>query len=123
MNKETKEHLEGVRDTGDAICNAVQAEIDKLGFSNGISGPVLDDAEYVLSRDPLTGKNSLVGTWRNTSGQKCGEILFHVDGSFYAEYDVIRAHPRKRQWFVEGVTAWGNQSVIKTEPKLLPVIG
>jgi len=123
MNKDTQQHLEQVRATGQAICNAVKAEIEKLGLQEKINEPVLDEADYILSPDPLNGKNALVGTWRNIKGQKCGEILFHPDGTFYAEYDVVRPHPKKRQWFVEGITVWGNPSVVKSEPKLLPVVG
>ena len=123
MNTETRTHLEEVRQTGQTICEALCSEITKLGLPDSISMPVLDDADYILSPDPMNGKNSLVGTWRNDKGQKTGEILFHADGSFYAEYDVVRPHPKKQNWFVEGVTAWGNDSVVKAEPKLLPVVG
>lgn len=123
MNNNIREHLEKVRVTGNAICNAVQAEIDKLGLNTEIKSPVLDEADYILSPDSLSGKNTLMGTWRNNKGQKCGEILFNVDGTFYAEYDVIRVHPQKSQWFVEGIAVWGNESMVKSEPKLLPAIG
>lgn len=121
MNHETQQHLEDVRTTGQAVCVALCSEIEKLGLQNEIDMPVLDNAEYMLSPDPMDGKNALVGTWRNAKGQKTGEILFHADGTFYAEYDVVRPHPEKRNWFVEGITVWGNESVVKAEPKLLPV--
>lgn len=122
MNKDIQEHLETVRQTGEAVCDAVHREILKLGLQETVEEPKLDEAEYMLSPDPMNGKNSLKGTWRNVKGQKCGEIVFHADGTFYAEYDVVREHPTNRRWFVEGITAWGNDSVVKAEPKLLPVI-
>jgi hypothetical protein len=123
MNNDVIKQLEAVRVTGLAVCSAVQTEIDKLGFDQEIEGPLLDEADYLLSRDPMNGKNTLVGTWRNKKGQKCGEILFHADGTFYAEYDVVRTHPKKNQWFVEGIEAWGNKSIVKAEPKLIPAVG
>ena len=83
--------------------------------------PPLGEAEYWLDRDPASGEDSLVGIWRNPQGGKCGELLFHADGTFFAEYDVIRVHPRKPRWFVEAVTAWGRGNTIKSEPRLLPV--
>ncbi len=47
-------------------------------------------------------------------------MLFHADGSFFAEYDVIRDHPGDPRWFVEAVNAWGRGSDIRSEPRLLP---
>ena len=122
MNKEVQGHLESVRQTGEAVCNAVHQEIVKLGLQETVDEPRLDEAEYILSPDPMNGKNSLMGTWRNLKGQKCGEIVFHADGTFYAEYDVVKPHPTNSRWFVEGIAAWGNGSVVKAEPKLLPVV-
>jgi hypothetical protein len=51
----------------------------------------------------------------------CGTLLIHTDGSFFAEYDVIREHPRDTRWFVEVVTAWGRGGIIRFVPRLLPV--
>jgi hypothetical protein len=61
--------------------------------------------------------------WRRAQGLKCGELLFHADGSFFAEYDVIHVHARQPRWFVEVVTAWGRGSTLKSEARLLPAIG
>ncbi len=53
-------------------------------------------------------KNSVSATFNSNS-----------DGTFYAEYDVVKAHPAKTGFFVESVTAWGNAGQIKAETKLL----
>jgi len=59
--------------------------------------------------------------WFNaTNNQRLGRLQFNSDGSFYAEYDVLKPHPSKRQAFVESVTAWGKADAIKAEAKLLP---
>lgn len=105
-------------------------EICAAGLSLQAIDPDIKRAEYSLSRDPASGKDSLVGIWRDAKGHKQGEILFHADGSFFAEYDVIRQHPAKPKWFVEGVAVWGrigNKSErrtdnIKSELKLLPLV-
>jgi hypothetical protein len=47
------------------------------------------------------------------------EQALNSDGTFYAEYDVVKPHPEKAKWFVEGVTAWGKADQIKSEAKLL----
>jgi hypothetical protein len=107
-----------------AICSTLDNEIAKLGFPQGkVVIAAHTEAEYRLDRDPASGQDSLVGVWRNAQGHKCGELLFHADGSFFAEYDVIKVHPRKPRWFVEAVTAWGRGSLIRAEPRLLPVVG
>jgi len=117
-------HLESVRLLAQAICTTLDHEVTKLGFPAGkVVVAAHTDAEYRLERDPASGEDCLVGVWRNEEGYKCGELLFHADGSFFAEYDVIRVHPGKPHWFVEAVTAWGRGSVIKSEPRLLPMAG
>lgn len=106
-----------------AICRALEQEILKLGFASAslpIASPA--QAEYRLSRDPASGQDSLVGVWRNAQGGKCGELLFHADGSFFAEYDVVRVHPSRPTWFVEAVTAWGRGGTLRSEPRLLPLV-
>lgn len=113
--------IQQVRDISEKISAALVTEVLKLGLSAHCIDPDINRAKYTLSRDPGSGEDALIGIWRDQNGLKQGEILFHVDGSFYAEYDVISAHPEKPKWFVEGVIAWGRENLIKAEPKLLPV--
>jgi hypothetical protein len=105
------------------ICRRLDEEVRRLGFAHGEIGlGTPESAEYRLARDPAAGADSLVGTWRNRAGDKCGELLFHADGSFYAEHDVVRPHPGRSQWCVEAVTAWGRGSTIRAEARLLPAL-
>ncbi len=62
------------------------------------------------------------GTWRNPHGSRCGSLIINSDGSYYAEYDVLTPHPDKPAWFVEAVTAWGRDGVVKAEPRLLAAV-
>jgi hypothetical protein len=105
-----------------AIHAALLAELDKLGFIPGTI-TIADPAQvgYRLERDPASGEHSLVGEWRDPRGQKLGGLVFHQDGSFFVEHDVIRSHPRDDRWFVEAVNAWGRDFDIRAEPRLLPV--
>jgi hypothetical protein len=108
---------------GEAVCASLAAEIHKLGFP-AESLPMLPDydkAGFSLAKDPYSGLESLCGVWRDAQGFRLGEMKFHGDGSFYAEYDVVRQHPSKPLWFVESVLAWGRDGVIKSEAKLLEV--
>ncbi|MBV5273346.1 MAG: hypothetical protein JZU52_06790 [Lamprocystis purpurea] len=105
-----------------AIHAALLAELDKLGFIPGTI-TIADPAKvgYRLERDPASGEHSLVGEWRDPRGQKLGGLVFHEDGSFFVEHDVIRSHPRDDRWFVEAVNAWGRDFDIRAEPRLLPL--
>lgn len=117
------EHLEKVMDLGVAICTTMQKELSNAGVEgDDVQVAPVDQASFSLKEDPFTKQNTLEGLWRDARGNKKGEILFHGDGSFYAEYDVVRPHPTKPQWFIESVVAWGRGETIKSEMKLLPAV-
>jgi len=109
---------------GEEICGRLAAEIGKLGFAleNFPKLPVYDQAGFTTPKDPYSGVESICGVWRNAQGYRVGEITFHGDGSFYAEYDVGMPHPTNHRFFVESITAWGRENVIKAEAKLLPAL-
>ena len=122
MNVTVEQRMQEVRAVGESVCDALRHQVSKIGLPDDCIDPDISRAEYSLSRDPASGEDALIGIWRDLKGRKQGEILFHADGSFFAEYDVISAHPKKKQWFVEAVTAWGRDNNIKAEPKLLPLV-
>lgn len=123
MNTEVRQRYERVHALGVSVCDAMLTEVRRNGLPVTVINPVLERAQFDLNRDPSDGNYSLVGIWRDAHGNRQGEILFHHDGSFYAEYDVICEHPEKPKWFVEAVTAWGNRTKLRSELKLLPSIG
>ncbi len=105
-----------------SICQRLRDEINKLGFASVEIKhyPNYDEARFALVKDPYTGQNNLDCSWYDeVKNQRIGKLQFNSDGTFYAEYDVIKPHPGKTKWFVEGVSAWGNAESIKSEPKLL----
>jgi len=110
------------RPLAEAVCQRLREEIDKLGFAEGVVShyPRYDQARFELVKDPYTNSENLACHWFNaTNNQRLGRLQFNSDGSFYAEYDVLKSHPSKRQAFVESVTAWGKADAIKAEAKLL----
>lgn len=123
MNIAIEDHIELKRAFGIAICQRMSENIAKLGFpvESNIGTPVFDAAEFSLATDPFTQSQDLVGFWYNNSRQRIGQIKFHGDGSFYAEYDVVQLHPIKKQYFVEAINAWGKVDNIKSEAKLLEI--
>jgi hypothetical protein len=121
MSDPLTQRIEETASLAHAICRAMQEEVFKLGLGDvRVGDPGL--ALYRLSTDPASGQDSLLGEWRDHQGQKQGELTFHADGSFYAEYDVIRAHPKNGRLFVEAVNAWGRDSDIRAEPRIMPMV-
>ena len=118
-----QQRWEQVRDMGESICSALADEVKKIGLAEkAIATAPWQRARFELQRDPASGESSLVGTWRDASGQRGGSIIFHCDGSFFAEYDVVEPHPHDRRWFIEAVNAWGREDIIKAELRLLPAV-
>ena len=116
-----QERWEQVRALGESICNVLADEVAIIGLSEKACATApWERARFELQRDPASGQTSLVGIWRDTGGQRVGSIIFHCDGSFFAEYDVVAQHPTDQRWFVEAVNAWGKHDTIKAEPRLLP---
>ena len=116
------EHIAANRPLAEFICQRLADEINKLGFAATImqSYPHYREASFVLIKDPYTGRQNLACYWYDGSKiQRIGRLQFNSDGTFYAEYDVAKAHPRRPEWFVESVIAWGNAENIKSEAKLL----
>jgi len=114
---------EEVRQLGEKICWRMAEEVKKLGLtSQAETTAPWQRARFELVKDPSTGQASLSGVWSDKDGQRVGAIVFHCDGTFFAEYDVVQNHPVKPQWFVEAVQAWGKQDMIKAELRLLPTI-
>lgn len=121
MSADIRNHIETRRAFGHAVCRSIAENIARLGFplQTRIDLPSFDAADFTLVIDPYTQSEDLVGFWYNSRKQRIGQIKFHGDGSFYAEYDVIQPHPSKKNYFVEAINAWGKEDNIKTEAKLL----
>lgn len=122
MNELAAQRYTELADLAAEIGCRLRDEVEKLGFdAEAVSLLAPDAASYRLERDPSDGSHSLAGQWRDQRGNLCGRLLFHADGSFFVEQDVVRPHPRQPRWFVEAVSAWGRDGQIKSEARLLPI--
>lgn len=112
-----------LRPLGEQVCAALETEYRKLGFTSeqGL-GVKFDALEFALKRDPFSQQDSVEGTWLDQRRQRLGSLVFHADGTFFAEFDVVQPHPAKSRWFVEAVTAWGQGDEVKSEARLLPAV-
>lgn len=112
-----------LRPLGEQVCAALETEYRKLGFATEHGFEVDFEAlVFALKRDPYSQQDSVEGTWLDRQRQRLGSLVFHADGSFFAEYDVVKPHPVKPRWFVEAVTAWGRGNEVKSEARLLPAV-
>jgi len=108
---------------GQAVCAKIAQTIGRLGFpaESTPNPPEFKAAVFSLITDPYTQNQNLSGFWYNAQQQRIGQIRFNDEGGFYAEYDVVQAHPSKKGLFVEAINAWGNKDNIKSEAKLLDI--
>jgi hypothetical protein len=104
------------------IVRALQTEA--INFTAVGAAPKIELAQIHFTRviDPGNQLPGYQGVWRNARNDRCGELTFNSDNSFYAEYDLFCPHPRDVRWFVEMVTAWGRADTLRSEAKLIPSI-
>jgi hypothetical protein len=106
--------------TAEQLCGVLRKEAARVGAA--APAIQLQDAVFVEVTDPANSLPGYEGTWRNPQGVRCGLLKLNSDGSYYAEYDVLVPHREKPAWFVEAVTAWGRDGVVKAEPRLLAAV-
>ena len=80
----------------------------------------LSSVKFTRVIDPGNQLPGYEGVWRNARNDRCGTLTINSDNSFYAEYDLFCPHPRDPRWFVEMVTAWGNETSLRSEATLIP---
>jgi hypothetical protein len=104
------------------IVAALQKEADN--FSASGASPKIELAALQITRvvDPGNQLPGYEGVWRNARNDRCGTLTINSDNSFFAEYDLFCPHPRDSRWFVEMVTAWGNEASLRSEATLIPAL-
>jgi len=82
----------------------------------------LEDASFTRVIDRTNGLPGYEGVWRDARAQKCGSLTLNSDGSYYGEFDLLVPQPGKPRWFIEAVTVWGRDGVVRAEPRLLAAV-
>lgn len=103
---------------GAKLC-AVLGEEARRYLGDDAPAILLPHARFTRVVDPSNGLPGYEGVWRDARAQKRGSLTINSDGSFHGEYDLLVMHPRKPGWFIEAVTVWGRDGVVKAEPRLL----
>lgn len=101
------------------LVEMLRAEATKYVTAEKLPDIRLETAILTSVVDPANGQPGYEGMWRNQYGERVGRLIFNSDGSYYAEFDLCVRHPRKPGLFIEAVTAWGRDGLMKAEPRVL----
>ncbi len=106
---------------GTRLCDVLSAEARRYA---GVDAPLirLEEAVFIRVTDPANGLPGYEGVWRDARAQKRGSLTINTDGSYQGEFDLLVLHPLKPAWFIEAVTVWGRDGVVKAEPRLLAAV-
>jgi hypothetical protein len=102
------------------VVAALQKTAGNYTATGATPGIAFADLRFIRVIDPGNQLPGYAGVWRNARNDRCGTLTINSDNSFYAEYDLFCPHPRDPRWFVEMVTAWGNESSLRSEATLIP---
>lgn len=119
MEEELQQRIAAARESGVALLTALREKVAKLALpGEAVTIPELDAAKFTLEYDKYNGQQTLMASFYPSPHYRAGVLLFHSDGSSFAEYHVMRQHPARPQWFIESVEAWVRDGEIKTDTRL-----
>lgn len=100
---------------GTELIAALQQRLDRLGLPEAIVIPPFETARFSLEKDSYSGEEALRAAFYPSQYYCIGFLLFHPDGSCFAEYHVMRQHPARPEWFIEAVEAWVRDGSVQTD--------
>ncbi len=119
MEAELQQRVATAADNGKALLAALREKLAKLALpGDPIIIPDFEAAKFTLEFDKYNGQQTLMAAFYPSQFYRAGFLLFHSDGSSFAEYHVMRLHPSKPHLFIEAVEAWVRDGEIKTDTRL-----
>lgn len=119
MEAELQQRIAAATDNGVALLAALRDRITTLALpGEPIAIPPFETAKFTLEHDLYNGQQTMVASFYASPRYRNGVLLFHCDGSCYAEYHVMRAHPARPGMFIEAVEAWVRDGEIQTDTRL-----
>jgi hypothetical protein len=104
---------------GIELIAALQEKIAGLDLpGETIIMPRFEAARFTLEHDLCNGEQTLRAAFFPSPHYCIGFLLFHSDGSCFAEYHVMRLHPSRPSLFIEAVEAWVRDGKIQTDVRL-----
>ena len=114
-----KQRIAAASAHGAELIAALQEKIDRLALpGDAINIPAYDTARFTLENDLYNGKQTLRAAFFPSPHYCIGFLLFHSDGSSFAEYHVMQQHPTRPALFIEAVEAWVRDGQIQTDTRM-----
>lgn len=114
-----KQRIAAAHAHGTELIAALQEKIAKLDLpGEAIRIPSFDEARFTLEQDIYNGEQTLRAAFFPSQYYCIGFLLFHSDGSSFAEYHVMRQHPVRATLFIEAVEAWVRDGKIQTDTRM-----
>ena len=114
-----KQRIASATQHGAELITALQERIAKLNLpGETITIPPFETARFTLEHDLYNGEQTLRAAFIPSQYYCIGFLLFHFDGSSFAEFHVMRQHPTRPSLFIEAVEAWVRDGKIQTDLRL-----
>ena len=114
-----KQRITSATQHGAELITALQERIAKLNLpGETITIPPFETARFTLEHDLYNGEQTLRAAFFPSQYYCIGFLLFHFDGSSFAEFHVMRQHPTRPSLFIEAVEAWVRDGKIQTDLRL-----
>ena len=111
-----KQRIASAAPQGVELISALQDKITKLNLpGEAISIPPFEAARFTLEHDLYNGEQTLRASFFPSQSYCIGFLLFHFDGSSFAEYHVMRLHPTRPTYFIEAIEAWVREGKVQTD--------
>ena len=114
-----KQHIASATAHGRELIAALQEKIGTLNLpGDAVTIPPFEAAHFTLEQDIYNGEQTLRAAFFPSQYYCIGFLLFHSDGSSFAEYHIMRQHPARPALFIEAVEAWVRDGKIQTDTRI-----
>ncbi len=119
MEAELQQRIAAATDNGVALLAALRDRVARLALpGEPVAIPTLETARFTLEHDLYNGQQTLMASFYASPKYRNGVLLFHCDGSCYAEFHVMRQHPTRPSLFIEAVEAWVRDGTIQADTRV-----
>lgn len=119
--EQLEQRVSAAAEQGKMLLAALKEKLAGLDLAAGmVAIPAFEEAQFTLERDLYDAAlTTLTASFYPRPRYRAGVLLFHADGSCYAEYHVMQQHPGKPDWFIESVEGWMRDGAVQTDLRLI----
>lgn len=121
--EQLEQRVSAAEEQGKMLLAALKEKLESLNLAAGmVAIPTFEEAQFSLERDLYDDTlTTLTASFYPRPRYRAGVLLFHADGSCYAEYHVMQPHPGKPDWFIESVEGWVRNGAVQTDLRLVAI--